>query len=243
MKVKDASGNVLFIILIAVVLFAALGYVATQTGRSSGNIGRERAMIMANDVLSYAHAIEEAAHRILYSGTEYARLSFENTAVSGYEHSPATPATNRVFNGAGGGLDYVPPRTEWLDSSMSAYANYGQWYFPRTVCINDVGTGSGYTCHTSAAHTELLVVMPYIQKEICVAINEKLGITNPSGSPPANAFCVWAYPSMPKYVGAFGIDESIDAPELLGKKTGCYMMDTCPGFPVSYFFYHVIAAR
>jgi hypothetical protein len=61
MAVNSRSGNVLFLILIAVALFAALSYAVTSSSRSSGaQIGADQARIMAAEIRQYASSIEQA---------------------------------------------------------------------------------------------------------------------------------------------------------------------------------------
>ena len=241
----NSRGNVLFIILIGIALLAALTWAATRSGRGNASISREYAMIYATEIIKYAQSVEEATHRIMYGGTEVGHISFENSSVTGYDHSPVEPATNQVFHSSGGGLGYLVPKTSWLDSTFSAKPLYGEWYFPAKICVDNVGTGTA-TCESDAtSNEELLVVLPFINHDICTAINDKLGVTNPSNEPPALSGCGWTVATPEKFVGTLSDGKDIDAAQLDGKLAGCFAVTACATFapPTSYHFFHVINAR
>ena len=63
------SGNVLFLILIAVALFAALSYAVTNSGRTGGGqaLSRDQAKIKASELLQYASYIQQTMTRLSYS--------------------------------------------------------------------------------------------------------------------------------------------------------------------------------
>ena len=243
--IKNTQGNVLFMILIGIALLAALTYAATRSSRGNANLSREYALIYATEIIKYGQSIEEAAHRIMYTGAEVGHISFENTTVAGYDHAPVEPVTNQVFHLSGGGLRYWIPKTDWLDSVLSAQPLYGEWYFPASMCVDNVGTGTA-TCESDAAsNEELLVVLPFIKHDICTAINDKLGITNPLNEPPALSGCGWTVATPEKFVGTLSDGEGIDAAELDGKPAGCFAITACATLapPTSYHFYHTIVAR
>ncbi|OIN86040.1 MAG: hypothetical protein AUJ12_07240 [Alphaproteobacteria bacterium CG1_02_46_17] len=62
------KGNVLFLILIAVELFAALSYAVTQSSRSSGgDVSRENARLIASNFMSLFSQIDSAVTRLQIS--------------------------------------------------------------------------------------------------------------------------------------------------------------------------------
>ncbi|MGM0422525.1 MAG: hypothetical protein ACQEQL_05435, partial [Pseudomonadota bacterium] len=58
------NGNALFLILIAVALFAALSYAVTQSGRGGGDTDREQEMILLGEVHNQIAAFQQAIQRM-----------------------------------------------------------------------------------------------------------------------------------------------------------------------------------
>ena len=74
-------GNVLFYILIAVALIAALSYAVTTTSRGGGtaDISQEKAGLAASEILEYSNNIASAAAQLNLRGCRDTEISFDNT--------------------------------------------------------------------------------------------------------------------------------------------------------------------
>ena len=168
-------------------------------------------------------------------------ISFDTPSLAGYANGNCTTSACRVFNPSGGGMVYMIPAVhDWLDPAQSASPLYGQWYFPARVCV--VGVGSGVAgCRSDGVDNEsLLIVLPWVKKDICIAINDKLGIPCPGNVPPTQAANAWPATN-PKFTGTYADGAELD---LGGLRTGCFEGSAGNTPPdKTYTFFQVLLAR
>ena len=159
---REERGNALFLILIAVALFAALSYAVTTSGRGSGTIEREQALITASQITQYPAAIRTAVTRMVITGTQVGNIDFDTT--------PDPADVDDVFGTAGGGVVQQDPpanlggsATDWTYLPAAGAAD--GWY------ITGVGTD------TQDTGREVIVALDGIGVSVCGSINRGLGIT------------------------------------------------------------------
>ncbi len=116
------SGNALFLILIAVALFAALSYAVTQSGRGGGSIDREQAEILAAQILQEISIIENEIRRNQVF-RDYDQIQFtinaENASGTVYDPDGGT-STGRTIGLFGSGLGLNFPT--FFDGAYSSLA-------------------------------------------------------------------------------------------------------------------------
>lgn len=162
-------GNALFLILIAVALFAALSYAITQSGRSSGSINKEETIIEAGQITEYAAGIRTAVTRMILSGTPAHSLCYDPPG------GCAGPADYQVFNPNGGGETWQCPPA---DASNAPSNMYSGWLYrgiqhhsgDNGFYIKDVGT------NTNVSGRDAFAYLPYVTLPVCQAINKGLGL-------------------------------------------------------------------
>ncbi len=107
--------------------------------------------------------------------------------MAGYEHTPPARDECKVFHPAGGGLNYLTPEETWMDNLFSSEVVYQTWYANENNAVGGLGNsrGSSGECQSGVPDcNELMIGVPYIKKEICLAINKKLNSGhNNSGDP------------------------------------------------------------
>ena len=158
---QSERGNVLFLILIAVALFAALSYVVTQSTRSGGGTTeREQNILSSAQMTQYPTALRTSIIRMVLGGVPIENVLFD--APSGF----AGISVNRlVFHPQGGGAVFQAAPSEL----MSGTANQqGTWNFNANYAVRGIGI-DGVGGH------DLIAFLPGVSAGVCRQANEELG--------------------------------------------------------------------
>ncbi len=163
---KNNSGNVLFLILIAVALFAALSYAVTSSTRSGGNdISQEKAKTLAAEVIQYAGLMGSAYTRLNTRGCSDTEVSFYNNLWTNTEN-PNAPLDKRchVFDQAGAGIP-----TAYRLSPQVTTTGTSRPYL-RSLQVQNAGTTA----------SDAIFVLAQIEPKVCEEINKSIGLSLPT---------------------------------------------------------------
>lgn len=220
------NGSVLFYILIAVLLFAALGYAVSMMMRSgsSDSIAREKESLSADEILGYAKTLREAVQILRVShNCDETNLSFERSPFDGSDAgyvNAAAPSdfSCHVFHPQGGGIGYQTGegRRDWIF------------------------TGGFYVDKVGDTSNEITAVL-HVKKSICEGLNNKLDVSN-SIITTAVADGATSGNVLPKYKGVFTGTGQVSLVPYVGKLAGCYKSAASTGQD-DYTFYQVLLAR
>lgn len=226
---KGERGNVLFYILIAISLLATLSYAVTQSSRGgSGGVTRERANLFAGEIIAYSNAVANATAQLRLRGCTPEQISFENNINALYTNGSA-PADNscHIFNPAGGGLSFQNPDSKTMISSGTGL------YFDGSMEIQNIGTTCG-----AVACSDLTLYLRDVTEDMCIALNNELGVNNPGGVPPVDNGS-----DFDPFTGTFTYDETLGdvagSAAIAGANAGC-VRETAAG---NYSYYRVLIAR
>jgi hypothetical protein len=149
-KITAQRGNALFLILIAVALFAALSYAITQSGRGGGTATKEQNSVIAASAVEYPATLRTVIMRMIIAGSPG---QGSGTAVS--LAWPETGQTYQVFDPAGGAWTAAAPPSGVAANMNWIYidANSGTTGF----FVQGIGTDSFGAF--SLASREVLVVL------------------------------------------------------------------------------------
>ena len=161
------GGNALFLILIAVALFAALSYAVTQSGRGGGSIDREQMSIDAALFIQQANQIQTLAQR-LYTVNVVDQIRFDESAFNAsgtvYAANAATSTGRTVgaFNSADG-IPTVYPPAAMTDTLNNGFA-WRYWIAPFNV--------GGSPINTTAA--DEIILVSELNQAACEELNRSL---------------------------------------------------------------------
>tara|TARA_Y100001001_G_scaffold164509_2_gene196936 strand:+ start:790 stop:1563 length:774 start_codon:yes stop_codon:yes gene_type:complete len=257
MKTHPHKGNVLFLILLAVALFAALSYAVTRGERGGVvDVTKEKLDLWSSEIIQYATLMEQTVTRLrLSNGCRDTQISFqrdwdgdgtiEDNADD--QHNGFAPNDGRchVFDVNGGALPYQAASTDWLDPAQSTATTYGNFYFHGGSCIRNVGTSgtggpSAFCDSDPAGFAELFMMVSGLREELCASINERL-----IGDPTIPVDAVHSH-SRTSFYGTYdGARETSDTAGLIdGNHTLCFQGNPTSDFmPSAYHFYHILIAR
>ncbi len=239
------SGNILFLILIAVALFAALSYVASQTLRSGNpSAAKDNNVIAGSEIIQYATGVAQAITRMKVQGVDPAALCFDAEAWghNDYDHAGCSDPHNQVFGtapGAGGITISKPPATAGQNLV---------WYISGQSCVPGLGTHVDDDCNTDgdASSEDIIMFLPGVSLAVCQDINKRLGITGEGAPPPVAAGDL--YPAgLPEFAGTFADGGRVDSggsdmAVLRGKNFGCVEGAGTPPAG-TYVYFHVLMPR
>ncbi len=157
----NEEGNVLFLILIAVALFAALSYAVTSSTRSSGgNPSSETNLISSAQITQYPASVSTAIFRAIVSGTAVSEIRFNRPA----EFANLDSVSIGVFHPSGGGATYNPAPADIMVSGSA-----GQWVFNGGLEVPDIGLAG-------AGGNDIIAYLIGVKQAICSKINEEYGL-------------------------------------------------------------------
>lgn len=232
-RYKAENGNVLFLILIAVALFAALSYAVTQSNRSGGgDASRETSQLRTLRLAQYGTQISAAITRLKVShNCSDDQISFENPILNIYTN-PNSPTDHscEIFHPLGGGV----PFEQFLDI-LHPHLGISP---PNNIFFSSTPVpGAGTTAPD-------LVFMTWggLTNEDCTLINQKLGVTNVVHGDPE-----WGDDgdAIVPFIGTFASnDYEIDSTSNPVLNSFCaYNVETAVSTPYPGAYVHVLMAR
>jgi hypothetical protein len=159
------KGNVLFLILIAVALFAALSYVVTQSTRSgSGSTEREQNILSSAQMTQYPTALRTALIRMVLAGTPIEHVAFNSTAPF-YSSTIGRTEAAYVFSPKGGAAIYQEAPADLMTSGVAT-----GWTFNANNRIPGIGLDD------DGAGNEVIAFLSGVSNGVCKQVNEELGV-------------------------------------------------------------------
>jgi hypothetical protein len=161
---QSEKGNVLFLILIAVALFAALSYVVTQSTRSGGgSTEREKNILSSAQMTQYPTALRTSIIRMVLAGVAIENIKFDAPGDPGF--APAQSIAQLVFHPQGGGATYQEAPTELSASGNTQLS----WTYNAAVEVPGIGIDD-------EGGNDVIAFLPGISDGVCRQVNEELGI-------------------------------------------------------------------
>lgn len=244
MKYHSEHGSVFIYILLAISLFAAISYYTSQGSRATiSQLSDDQARIAANEIVEFSDKIAAAVQKLILRGCAETELSFANNVyqltngtpihAAGHNANAPTDGTCDVFNISGGGMNAIefPENygTEVAGNSTKP-AHMGAFMYDILGIGND-------------GDADMVWLGITLNQDICMTINEILGVPNSTTEPPQDDDMDGTTSS---YNGTFPAGMSVlgnDATELNGKTAFCFRRTNADPTDGAYIYVHTLIAR
>lgn len=183
MKKYHEQGNVLFIILITVALFAALSYAVSNSMRGgTGTITSEQARVAAGEILRSMQDIKQGYQYLwTHEGCSIDEISLimAGHTIGAEDFDAATPKADDscdVFSPLGGGISYSTNLNQHQVAADAGTSlnNYLFWF-------SGFNPGSPYGVDgLGTAADDHMIFLQAVNSEICININKLLDYANPT---------------------------------------------------------------
>lgn len=231
---SSERGNVLFLILIAVALFAALSYAVTQSTRSGGgDASRETTLVNSSTITQYPASIKTAIVRMLVSnGTSVDAIIFDAPSQFTANLTTAALQAADVFHPSGGGAAYT-----LAPSSVMASAAPGTWFFNAANQIYNIG-------QNGAPGNDVIAFLPGVSLSICQRIHTQLGLSTDFANHATETGILFTATQEKDFdnaaipvVAGPSIGDVATSDALAGQPQGCFLQGT------TYVYYHALVER
>lgn len=177
---ENARGNALFLILIAVALFAALSYAITNSGRGGGGIDKEKASLIASTMAQQLTPLSTAAQKMRVFGTSQDDLEFFDGGACAPNYTLCGSGENCIFAPEGGNViitnlpkdAFTKFENGWMrypgDTSGTTQTNI---WLDCDADMIDWGAGAG----NGGSGLERALSVDNIKPEVCRAYNKGFG--------------------------------------------------------------------
>ncbi len=226
---SNQNGNVMVIILLAIVLLGALSVALQGTSSQNAHIDNETLIIRASEVQRYASELERGVSFIMQNGFSESDIRFAHPdANADYgDLSADSDKSDQLFSREGGAAKYRPPPDGINDGSL--------WEFYGNTALPEVGSNAA----------DLIAVLPNVTQAFCEKINAVIGYDT-TIQPTDSATCINSgaaarFDDSTQFaLGLNAVNTVVEATfSLKPSMSGCVQCTS----DNSYHFFHVLMAR
>lgn len=183
-------GNILVMILVAIILVAGLTYAISHGERAGSNLSTEKTTLAVDQSINFALDLKRAVENMTRAGKSETSISFASADLPGYGTAGTAPA-NEVFHIVGGGVSFVRVPANINDG--------GTWEIYGNTAAPGVGDDD---------KPDLMLVEPNVSDAYCAAYNKRAGYAVDAVTPTDSGTCIHNTSNL--YAGTFATGGAIN---------------------------------